>query len=91
MLTESVIEWSDGGGQPRIARKPVTGREQVAKFFSRIYARGEVSLVQLDLVTGPALDVRVPAFRHILDLEFDGGQIAALRVQANPDKLSALR
>jgi len=90
MLKESVTEWSDGGGMPRIARKPVTGREQVAKFFSRIYARGEVTVVPLELATGPALEVRVPAFRHVLDLEFDGGQIVAIRVQANPDKLSAL-
>jgi RNA polymerase sigma-70 factor (ECF subfamily) len=91
MLKESVVEWSDGGGRRRIARKPVIGREQVAKFFSRIYARQELSVVPLDLVTGPALEVRMPTFRHVLHLEFDGDQIAAVRIQANPDKLSALR
>jgi RNA polymerase sigma-70 factor (ECF subfamily) len=90
MLKESVVEWSDGGGRRRIARKPVIGREQVAKFFSRIYARQELSVVPLDLVTGPALEVRMPTFRHVLPLEFDGDQIAAVRIQANPDKLSAL-
>jgi RNA polymerase sigma-70 factor (ECF subfamily) len=91
MLKESVVEWSDGGGRRRIARKPVIGREQVAKFFSRIYARQELSVVPLDLVTGPALEVRMPTFRHVLHLEFDGDQIAAVRIQANPAKLSALR
>ncbi|GAB2663300.1 sigma-70 family RNA polymerase sigma factor [Kribbella swartbergensis] len=90
MLKESVVEWSDGGGKRRIARRPVIGREQVAKFFSRIYGRKEVSVVPLDLVTGPALEVRVPGLRHVLHLEFDGDRIAAVRIQANPAKLSAL-
>jgi RNA polymerase sigma-70 factor (ECF subfamily) len=90
MLKESVTEWSDGGGQRRVARKPVVGREQVATFLSRIYSREDVRVVPLDLVTGPALDVRLPTFRHVLHLEFDGNQIAAVRIQANPTKLSAL-
>ncbi|MGW1344160.1 sigma-70 family RNA polymerase sigma factor [Kribbella sp. NPDC002412] len=90
MLKESVTEWSDGGGKPRIARKPVVGREQVAQFLARVYARDDVSVVPLDLVTGPALDVRVPGLRHVLHLEFDGHQVAAVRIQANPEKLSAL-
>jgi RNA polymerase sigma-70 factor (ECF subfamily) len=69
----------------------VIGREQVAVFFSRIYARREVSVVPVELLTGPALDVRIPSFRHVLALEFDGDQIAAVRIQANPEKLLALR
>jgi RNA polymerase sigma-70 factor (ECF subfamily) len=90
MLKESATEWSDGGGRRGIARKPVIGRERVARFFRRIYARGDVSVVPIELVTGPALDVRIPSFRHVLALEFDGDRIAAVRVQANPEKLSAL-
>jgi RNA polymerase sigma-70 factor, ECF subfamily len=68
----------------------VIGRERVARFFSRIYSRPELSVVPIELVTGPALDIRVRTFRHVLTLEFDGDQIAAVRVQANPQKLSAL-
>ncbi|TDD13895.1 sigma-70 family RNA polymerase sigma factor [Kribbella turkmenica] len=90
MLKESVTEWSDGAGKRRIARKPVVGRAQVAAFFSRIYDGKDLTVVPLDLVTGPALDVQVPEFRHVLHLEFDGDRIAAIRIQANPDKLAGL-
>ncbi|WP_433167312.1 sigma-70 family RNA polymerase sigma factor [Kribbella sp. CA-247076] len=90
MLQESVHEWSDGGGKRGIARKPLVGREQVATFFRRIYDDRELSVVPLELVTGPALDVRVPGYRHVLHLVIDGDRIAEIRIQANPAKLSAL-
>ena len=41
-------------------------------------------------MTGPALDIVIGDRRHVLTLQFDGEQIAAVRVVANPDKLSAL-
>jgi RNA polymerase sigma-70 factor (ECF subfamily) len=90
MLKESATSWTDGGGFRRTARKPVVGRERVATFFSRIYARTDVDVVPIELVTGPALDIRLQGRRHILALEFDGDQIAGVRVMANPDKLSTL-
>jgi RNA polymerase sigma-70 factor (ECF subfamily) len=90
MLKESVTSWTDGGGLRRAARKPVVGREKVANFFAHIYARGDLSVTPVDLVTGPAAMIVVRGNRHVLTVDSDGGRITAIRVLANPDKLSAV-
>ncbi|NUS00498.1 MAG: sigma-70 family RNA polymerase sigma factor [Kribbellaceae bacterium] len=90
MLKDSVTSWTDGGGIRRAARKPVAGRAKVAHFFARVYGRPELSAVPLDLVTGPALDIRLQDTRHVLVLEVDAGRIEGIRVVASPSKLSAL-
>ncbi|RZU24336.1 RNA polymerase sigma-70 factor (ECF subfamily) [Kribbella rubisoli] len=90
MLKDSVTSWTDGGGVRRAARKPVVGRAKVAQFFTHIYGRPALSVVPLDLVTGPALDVQIDGRRHVLVLDVDAGQIAGIRVVASPAKLSAL-
>ena len=90
MLKESVTSWTDGGGLRRAARRPVVGRERVAQFFAHIYARPGLSVVPLDLVTGPALDISVRGRRHLLTLEADADGIVGIRVLANPEKLSAV-
>lgn len=90
MLKDSVTSWTDGGGVRRAARKPVVGRETVARFFAHIYSRPGLNVVPVELVTGPALDIHVGGSRHVLAVEFDGEEIAAVRVISNPDKLSAL-
>ncbi|WP_432890475.1 sigma-70 family RNA polymerase sigma factor [Kribbella sp. CA-245084] len=90
MLKDSVTSWTDGGGVRRAARKPVVGRAKVAQFFTHIYGRPALSVVPLDLVTGPALDIQLNGRRHVLVLDVDAGQIAGIRVVASPAKLSAL-
>ena len=90
MLKESVTSWTDGGGVRRAARKPVVGRAKVAQFFTHVYGRTALSVVPLDLVTGPALDVQLNGRRHVLVLDVDAGQIAGIRVVASPAKLSVL-
>jgi RNA polymerase sigma-70 factor (ECF subfamily) len=88
MLKADVISWTDSNGRRRAARKPVTGREKVATFFAHIYRDADVTVV--DLATGPALKVVVGGNPHVLTLETDGTRIAAIRVLANPEKLSAV-
>ncbi|MEU4295527.1 sigma-70 family RNA polymerase sigma factor [Kribbella sp. NPDC026596] len=90
MLKDSVTSWTDGGGARRAARKPVVGRERVAQFFAHIYTRPNLSVRPVQLVTGPALDIVIGDRRHVLALEFDGDQIAGIRVVISPDKLSAI-
>jgi RNA polymerase sigma factor (sigma-70 family) len=90
LLKDSVTSWTDGGGVRRAARKPVVGREKVANFFIHIYACTEVTITPVDLATGPALDIVVRGNRHVLTLDSDGSRITAVRVIANPGKLSAL-
>ncbi|HET6739261.1 MAG TPA: sigma-70 family RNA polymerase sigma factor [Kribbella sp.] len=91
MLKESVTSWTDSDGRRHAARKPVVGRAKVAHFFSHIYAQPDVTVAALELVTGPALDIVVRGNRHVLTLDTDGRQIAAIRVLANPAKLSAVQ
>lgn len=91
MLKESVISWTDSNGARRAARKPVVGREKVAHFFSRIYARPDLSFEPVDLTTGPALLIVVRGNRHLVTLETDARAITGIRVQANPAKLSAVQ
>ncbi|MET9274808.1 sigma-70 family RNA polymerase sigma factor [Kribbella sp. NPDC003557] len=88
MLKDDVISWTDSNGRRRTARTPVAGREKVANFFTHIYRHVEVTAV--DLVTGPALRVVVRGNPHLLTLDTDGTRITAIRVLANPEKLSAV-
>jgi RNA polymerase sigma-70 factor (ECF subfamily) len=90
MLRDDVTSWTDANGRRRAARTPVTGREKVAHFFAHIYARPDVTVTPLDLITGPALKVVVRGNPHLLTLESDGNRIAGIRVLANPEKWSAV-
>ncbi|MEU4197345.1 sigma-70 family RNA polymerase sigma factor [Kribbella sp. NPDC026611] len=90
MLKESVTAWTDGGGIRRAARKPVVGRTKVAAFYAHVYARPNVTVVPVELATGPALDIHVNGHRHVLTVELDALRIAGIRVISNPDKLAAV-
>ncbi|WP_327633237.1 sigma-70 family RNA polymerase sigma factor [Kribbella sp. NBC_00482] len=90
MLRDDVISWTDANGARRAARKPVTGREKVATFFSHIYARPGVTFTPVDLITGPGLKVVVRGDHHLLTMDSDGTAITAIRVVASPEKLSAV-
>jgi RNA polymerase sigma factor (sigma-70 family) len=98
LLAEGVTYWGDGGGKAPVAKHPVSGRVRVARFFAKVvphysgdprYANelgvfvvaevnGELALLGR---TGDNLLV-------VLAPEMADGRIAALRVMANPDKLS---
>ncbi|HEY3557137.1 MAG TPA: sigma-70 family RNA polymerase sigma factor [Kribbella sp.] len=91
MLKESVTSWTDSDGTRRAARKPVVGREKVATFFAHIYARADLTVTPVELVTGPALRVVARGNPHVLTLESDGTSITRIRVLANPAKLSAVQ
>jgi RNA polymerase sigma-70 factor (ECF subfamily) len=91
MLQADVISWTDGGGRRRTAKRPVVGRSSVAGFFGRIYSRAEsFSAVPVALAGETALLIDLGESRHVLALELADGQVAAVRVVANPVKLSAL-
>ncbi|WP_202887376.1 sigma-70 family RNA polymerase sigma factor [Kribbella solani] len=90
MLKATATSYTDGGGLRRTARKPVTGRDRVATFFAHIYAHPEFTATPIDLVTGPALHVVVRGRPHILTVDRDADGITALRILANPEKLSAI-
>ncbi|MEV6269632.1 sigma-70 family RNA polymerase sigma factor [Kribbella sp. NPDC051936] len=90
MLKDSVTSWTDSGGRLRAARRPVIGRERVARFFAHIYTRPGFTVTAVDLATGPALKVLVRGEPHVLTVYTDGSGITAIHLQANPEKLSAV-
>jgi RNA polymerase sigma-70 factor, ECF subfamily len=94
LLAEDAVLVSDGGPRAYAARRPVVGRERVARFLVNIASR----LASLDLsfesaiVNGEPGVVVTGAGRWVLTLtaHVDDGAIAALYSVVNPDKLAAL-
>lgn len=91
MLTADVTSTADGGGKVAAARRPVAGRDRVARYLAGALSR-PLPEIQLQFgveVNGePAvLGFTGSELAGVLFFETDGEQIAALRVVANPDKL----
>jgi RNA polymerase sigma-70 factor, ECF subfamily len=94
LLAEDAVLVSDGGPRAYAARRPVVGRERVARFLVNMSRR----LASLDLsiesavVNGEPGVVVTGGGRWLLTLtaHVDDGAIAALYSVVNPDKLAAL-
>jgi RNA polymerase sigma-70 factor, ECF subfamily len=94
LLAEDAVLVSDGGPQTYAARRPVVGRERVARFLVNTARR----LARLDLTIESAVVNGEPGVvvtgdgRWVLTLtaHVDDGAIAALYSVINPDKLAAL-
>jgi RNA polymerase sigma-70 factor (ECF subfamily) len=93
MLAGDVELWADGGGKARGAiTHPLRGREAVARFLlasPRFSAAGsQVAVVQVN--GDPALMVHVDGQAQVVvSLGIDAGQVRAIWVTGNPDKLQA--
>ena len=95
LLAEDVVAYSDGGGKVAAARRPVEGRERVAKFLigiSRPERRPESAVVERVDVNGrPGVRVAAdgtPLGVVSLDVADDG--VRAVRIVVNPEKLRHL-
>ena len=89
-LANDVTLWTDGGGKMTAALRPIVGAEQVASFILGIM-RKIPSTNQRTLVNGqPGLIIMTERGASVLTLDIVDGQIQAIRVVANPDKLRAL-
>jgi len=92
LLSEQVILWTDGGGRARTALlRPIYGREAVARISlgsKRFWP--ENARFELREVNGQAALVGRADGRAwtILAVEVEHGQIQAIRIIANPDKLT---
>jgi RNA polymerase sigma-70 factor (ECF subfamily) len=92
LLSEDVILWTDGGGKVKqAARRPIRGRDAVARFSlgtRRFWP--ENARVELEEVNGQAaLIIRAgEKVFSVLTIEVEQGQIQAIRIIANPDKLA---
>jgi RNA polymerase sigma-70 factor (TIGR02957 family) len=95
ILTADVSSTADGGGKVAAARRPVSGLERTANYLARALSKNLPKLrLRLDFaeVNGePAvLAFDGDTLSGVLCFEIAGGQIAALRILANPDKLRFL-
>lgn len=93
ILADDVVVWTDGGGKAKAAPRPVAGASKAARFLVAI-ARNtptgtEVRLVSLNGQPGLLAIYRGTAVSAVA-LEVTRGRVSAVRVVANPDKLTAV-
>ena len=92
LLSENVTLWADGGGKVKqAALRPIRGRNAVARFSlgtKRFWP--ENYRVELEEVNGQAaMIIRAGAQAFaVLTIEVEQGQIQAIRIIANPEKLA---
>ena len=95
LLSEDVTVWVDGGGKVKqAALQPISGREAVARFIqgSKRFWQG-ITHADLEEVNGQtALVIRRDNGQvfSVLTMDFEQGQIATIRIMANPEKLSRI-
>ncbi|HEY1014971.1 MAG TPA: RNA polymerase sigma-70 factor [Herpetosiphonaceae bacterium] len=95
LLAEDVTSWSDSGGNvPGAARRPILGRDKVARSIigNLAHAPARMTVETIEANGLPALLIRIAgAIAGIIALEVDGGEIRAVRNIANPAKLAHLK
>ena len=93
LLTDEVVAWSDGGGRVSTARRPVYGRDRVARYVAgvRRWAADGTRCVITEVNGEPAVvGVAGREVLWVMVLEITDGRISALRNVINPDKLAFL-
>ncbi|MEJ8653936.1 RNA polymerase sigma-70 factor [Streptomyces sp. MS1.AVA.3] len=91
LLAPDVVQISDGGGKVVAARRPVTGRDDVARFVLGVARTSLTATTHIEHATYNGM----PAARCLTDgeldwllaFEIDNGQITGLYAMRNPDKL----
>lgn len=93
LLADQVVAWSDGGGKAGAARRPVVGREMVARFLAGLFARW-VNGVRIEVVEANGSPVVLGWEEGELTsfgaLELGETGITGIRIVRNPGKLAFL-
>jgi RNA polymerase sigma-70 factor (ECF subfamily) len=93
VLDDKATWWSDGGGMAGVAKKPIRGAQNVARFalnLRRMAPENMVTrLVELNGKPGCIIYIDGQPF-NTLSFDIDGERIVAIRAVVNPDKLAAL-
>ncbi|GAA4763146.1 RNA polymerase sigma factor SigJ [Actinomycetospora chibensis] len=93
LLAADVTVWSDGGGKVSAARRPVHGRDAVARFLvgilgpSRWHGRGAAAEINGAPAVLAFLDDQLAG---VMTVEAVGDEVRAVRILRNPDKLAFL-
>jgi RNA polymerase sigma-70 factor (ECF subfamily) len=89
-LADDATLWTDGGGKATAALRPVVGAGPIAAFILGIM-RKMPSATRRTTVNGqPGLAITTERGTSVLTLDIADGQVQAIWVVANPDKLHAL-
>ena len=91
LLSDDITVWSDGGGKVQAARKPVLGATKAATFLLRLVQFGamEQATYELAEMNGQlGIVARVGGAPYsVVSLDIADGQIAAIAIVVNPEKL----
>lgn len=93
LLTEDAVQLSDGGPYVRAARRPVVGRQRVARFMANIAKRVpqeaiDTRRVVLNGLPGWVVDLFGQPYL-LLEVEFDGDLVHRIHGVSNPAKVAA--
>jgi RNA polymerase sigma-70 factor (ECF subfamily) len=89
-LTDDVTVFSDGGGKVNAARKPVVGRDKVAKFLTNLVrlAPPETSFRIHPINGQPGIVTLIDGVvQNVVTFEFLDSAISGIYIVVNPDKL----
>jgi RNA polymerase sigma-70 factor (ECF subfamily) len=95
VLAPDVTLWADAGGRTRAPRRPLRGAERVARFFAATpdSIPTGMTIRQVDANGGPAAVALLdgtPYAVFVLDLAPGDHRVTAIRIVANPDKLTGI-
>ncbi|GAA4787718.1 RNA polymerase sigma factor SigJ [Actinomycetospora chlora] len=93
LLADDATLWSDGGGKVSAARRPVHGRDAVARFLAGILAparwRGHGAVAEVN--GAPAvLGFVDDELAGVVTVDVEDGAVRTVRIVRNPDKLAFL-
>jgi RNA polymerase sigma-70 factor (ECF subfamily) len=96
LLAPDAELWADGGGKVRAPRRPIHGRDKIARFFVGVSGEavppgGWMRIAEVN--GGPAAVLWTsagPTAVALIDLDPDTGLITVIRMVGNPDKLTGL-
>ena len=96
LLAPDATLWADGGGKAKAPRRPIVGRDKIARFFVGISGEmippgGSMEITEVN--SGPAVVLYIsgrPFATAMVELDPDNGQIAVIRLIGNPDKMTGL-
>jgi RNA polymerase sigma-70 factor (ECF subfamily) len=94
LLTEDITLFTDGGGKVRAARKPIYGRNKVARFVMGVLGKApEDMIIRIVEVNGaPGIAIFYGGEPgNLLALDVAHGTIQGISIVLNPDKLGGLR